>query len=333
MMKVFKAMVAVSMMVGLSGCWLFSPQNPTGGTGGTGGTGSAEYTLSVTRTGTGSGTITSSVPGIDCGDTCSISFAKNTNVMLTATPGQGSKFSGWSGACSGNDCTVTMTGDKTIYATFQPEGGSSVADTEKPAVAISSPTAGQTVTSASLTVTGTASDNKVVTSLEYSLNNAARVALSAGTSFSFPVTLISGSNTINVYAKDAAGNEGVSSINVTYSQPSFAITPEQAVFFVGQKSVAFWKVKISGRQNFNTSGAAFDSVTLENNSILGTGASKIQFAYRKTDSSQDEIVLEIGSGSSVPVGDYTMTVRANSGSIVKDSAVTVRVAPCSLGCQ
>jgi hypothetical protein len=327
-MKVFKAMIAVGMMMGLSGCWLFNPQ-----TGGTGGAGATEYTLMVSRTGTGSGTITSSIPGIDCGDTCLSNYAKNTNVLLIATPSQGSKFSGWSGACGGNQCTVSVTADKTVYATFQPEPGGTVADVEKPTVTISGPTNAQTVPSPSLTVTGTASDNTAVTGLEYSLNNAARIALTTGTSFSFPVTLVAGLNTINVYAKDAAGNENVSSITVTYSQPSFSITPEKTVFFVGQKSVAFWKVNIANRQNFNTSGAAFDTVTLENNAILGTGANKIQFNYRKTDSTQDEIVLEIGAGSSVPVGDYAITVRATSGSIVKESAVTVRVAPCSLGCQ
>jgi Glucodextranase, domain B/Divergent InlB B-repeat domain len=300
-----------------------------------------QYILSINRSGTGSGTITSSIPGIDCGETCSSVFAKNANVLLIATPSQGSRFSGWSGACAGNDCTVSMTADKTVFATFQTDGGNNggnnnggngVSDTTKPTISISNPTQGQTVSSSNLTVTGTASDNNAVTSLEYSLNNAARVTLSTGTSFSFPVTLVAGLNTINVYAKDAAGNEGASSITVTYSQPGFTLTPE-AVFFVGQKSVAFWKLKIAARQNFVTSGAAFDSVTLEGNAILGTGASKIQYSYRKADSTQDEIVLEIGAGSSVPVGEYVMTVRATSGSIVKDSAVTVRVAPCSFGCQ
>jgi hypothetical protein len=117
------------------------------------------------------------------------------------------------------------------------------------------------------------------------------------------------------------------------TESNFILEPEQAVFFVAQKAVAFWKVKITGRQNFTTGGTAFNGVTLENNAILGTGASKIQFAYRKTDSSQDEIVLEIGAGSSVPVGDYAIKVRATAGAITQEAAVTVRVAPCSLGCQ
>jgi hypothetical protein len=330
-MNVFRMIVPAVLAAILSGC----PTAPTTETNkpntntGTGSTGSTTHELTVTKSGDGS--VQGS--GIDCGSTCSMDIAKDDYVLLTAISGTGSSFVGWSGACGGTaTCTVTMDTDKTVSANFTTNnGGGVVVDATKPTVTVSSPATAQTVSNPSLIVTGTASDNKAVINLEYSLNNAPRVALSVGTNFSFPVMLSAGSNSITVYAKDAAGNEGASSITVTYSQPSFTITPE-AIFFVGQNSVTFWKVKITGRQNFATSGAAFDSVTLENNAILGTGAGKIQFSYRKADSSQDEIVLEIGAGSSVPVGDYAMTVRATAGSIVKETAVTMRVAPCSLGC-
>jgi len=42
-------------------------------------------------------------------------------VTLTATPAFGSVFVGWGGACSGirvPSCTVTMTGDMSVTATF-----------------------------------------------------------------------------------------------------------------------------------------------------------------------------------------------------------------------
>jgi len=42
--------------------------------------------LTVTRAGTGSGTVTSSPAKIDCGATCSASFPSGTVVSLTATP-------------------------------------------------------------------------------------------------------------------------------------------------------------------------------------------------------------------------------------------------------
>jgi len=75
--------------------------------------------LTVTPAGSGSGTVTSSPGGIDCGSTCSASFDEGTMVTLTATPSAGSRFAGWSGACSGTDtCTVTMDSDQSVTATF-----------------------------------------------------------------------------------------------------------------------------------------------------------------------------------------------------------------------
>ena len=75
--------------------------------------------LTVTKAGTGSGTATSAPAGIDCGATCSASFADGTSVTLTAVAAAGSSFSGWSGACSGTGtCVVTMDAAKSVTATF-----------------------------------------------------------------------------------------------------------------------------------------------------------------------------------------------------------------------
>jgi uncharacterized repeat protein (TIGR02543 family) len=76
--------------------------------------------LTVTRAGSGSGTVTSSPPGINCGADCSESYAQGTAVTLTAAPDNASAFSGWSGACTGAQatCTVTMDAAKTVTATF-----------------------------------------------------------------------------------------------------------------------------------------------------------------------------------------------------------------------
>ncbi|MBK7001990.1 MAG: DUF1566 domain-containing protein [Rhodoferax sp.] len=80
------------------------------------------YTLSVTKSGTGSGTITSAPAGINCGTTCSASFNSGTSVTLTAIPAAaGSTFTGWSGACTGiGSCVVTLDATKTVTANFNP---------------------------------------------------------------------------------------------------------------------------------------------------------------------------------------------------------------------
>jgi uncharacterized repeat protein (TIGR03803 family) len=75
------------------------------------------YTLSVSKT--GSGTVTSSPSGIDCGSTCSASFDAGTQVTLTASAASGSTFGGWSGACSGTGtCTLMMNSNQSVTAAF-----------------------------------------------------------------------------------------------------------------------------------------------------------------------------------------------------------------------
>jgi hypothetical protein len=77
------------------------------------------FALSVTKTGTGGGIVTSSPAGITCGTTCSASFVGGTVVSLTVTPASRSIFVGWSGACSGTgSCTVTMTASQAVVAIF-----------------------------------------------------------------------------------------------------------------------------------------------------------------------------------------------------------------------
>ncbi|HWF32704.1 MAG TPA: hypothetical protein VG188_09120 [Solirubrobacteraceae bacterium] len=84
-----------------------------------GGGGTSESPLTVERTGTGSGTVTSSPTGIDCGETCSAEFEEGAEVTLSATPAAGSTFAGWSGACSGTgECKVTIAEAQQVKAEF-----------------------------------------------------------------------------------------------------------------------------------------------------------------------------------------------------------------------
>ncbi|MFH2124173.1 MAG: choice-of-anchor Q domain-containing protein, partial [Pseudomonadota bacterium] len=77
------------------------------------------YLLSVTKDGTGSGSVASNPVGIDCGSDCSQAYDYNTLVTLSASPDTGSTFTGWSGACSGAEgCTVTIDQARSVTATF-----------------------------------------------------------------------------------------------------------------------------------------------------------------------------------------------------------------------
>jgi List-Bact-rpt repeat protein len=76
------------------------------------------YTLAVTKSGTGSGTVTG--PGISCGADCSETVSSGTLMALTAAPTTGSSFVSWTGcdAPSGTTCSMSMTANKTLTATF-----------------------------------------------------------------------------------------------------------------------------------------------------------------------------------------------------------------------
>ena len=79
------------------------------------------FTVTVQKQGIGSGTISSTPLGIDCGTTCSGDFEQGTMVSFNAATAPRSVFVGWSGgACSGAvpTCTVVINANQTVTATF-----------------------------------------------------------------------------------------------------------------------------------------------------------------------------------------------------------------------
>jgi hypothetical protein len=86
------------------------------------------FMLSVVASGAGSGTVTSTPSGINCGAICNASFQTGTQVTLTAAAASGSTFAGWSGSgCSGvASCTVTITADTAVAASFVPDTASNL---------------------------------------------------------------------------------------------------------------------------------------------------------------------------------------------------------------
>ncbi|QPD02979.1 MAG: hypothetical protein Nkreftii_000753 [Candidatus Nitrospira kreftii] len=75
------------------------------------------FTVTVNKAGSGTGTVTSNSSGIDCGATCDGQFPQGSTVNLTATPDPASVFTGWNGDCSGTaPCSLTQ--DATVTATF-----------------------------------------------------------------------------------------------------------------------------------------------------------------------------------------------------------------------
>ena len=94
--------------------------------------GGTQFTLTASRLGPGTGTISTADNGINCGSTCAKTYASGTVVSLTAVATTGSTFAGWSGACSGTQasCTITLDSNKTVSATFNSAASARVLDVD-----------------------------------------------------------------------------------------------------------------------------------------------------------------------------------------------------------
>ena len=106
-----------------------------------------QYVLTITKGGTGNGTVTSAPTGIDCGSDCKEPYKNGMVVTLTATPDTSSLFTGWSGGrCAGNgQCALTVNADTTVMANF---------DVTNPMVILTSPNGGKIIPSGSTYLVG-----------------------------------------------------------------------------------------------------------------------------------------------------------------------------------
>jgi hypothetical protein len=76
--------------------------------------------LTLTKLGAGTGRVSSSPAGIDCGLTCQAAYPSGTVVSLAAASGLGSAFLGWGGGCVGAvGCALTLTADVGVTAVFE----------------------------------------------------------------------------------------------------------------------------------------------------------------------------------------------------------------------
>ncbi len=79
-----------------------------------------QFTVTVAKSGTGSGAVTSSDGMINCGGTCSANYWDGQPINLTAAPAQGSVLIGWRNCdlSFGLSCMATITAARTITAVF-----------------------------------------------------------------------------------------------------------------------------------------------------------------------------------------------------------------------
>ncbi len=137
-----------------------------------------------------------------------------TRYSMTAKAGKGFGFLKWSGSLLTNNPTLSfvMAPNLTLTANF--------VDVTRPVAVILSPKVHQTLTSAAFTVTGKASDNVGVTRVYFQLNGAGwnpATTTNQWTSWAAEVTLSPGTNLVQAFAEDAAGNDSLTnSVSFVY---------------------------------------------------------------------------------------------------------------------
>lgn len=133
-------------------------------------------------------------------------------VTLTANADPGWEFIGWSGDLSGSDNpdSLTMSGHKTVTATF---GLGDITNT----LTITSPTPGQTLTTAPLTITGQTDPGSALTVTVSTGDSETGPASPTDGTFSLGnVDLVDGSNFITIESRDPNGNVVSETVTVTF---------------------------------------------------------------------------------------------------------------------
>jgi hypothetical protein len=121
------------------------------------------------------------------------------------------------------------------------DGPTEPEDTQAPAVTIQAPTTEATYLTgeATVTISGTASDNETVSRVEWSISGGASGTASGTTSWSASIDLSEGENVVTVTAVDGAGNEATAQITITLDSgaPTVTITGPAGDTLTGSATV------------------------------------------------------------------------------------------------
>jgi hypothetical protein len=156
--------------------------------------------LTVTKAGSGAGTVIADEGFLLCGSTCTQGYMQGMSVTLSAVPVSGFIFTGWTGDCSGTStCTLAMTAAKAVIATFAPPssgglsgasmdfGGQSMGTTSPPQGLVVSNTGGIPMSIGPITITETVAGAQVASS-QFAQANDCGSTLAAGASCTIEVT-------------------------------------------------------------------------------------------------------------------------------------------------
>jgi hypothetical protein len=149
-----------------------------------------------------------------------------TNYVLTAVPAAGFKFTEWTGSVTNKQAALSfiMATNLSFTANF--------AETTKPVVTITSPTANQKVGGLAFSIQGTATDNWQVTNVWYKLNSGGWLTVNTTNNYKTwsvtHLTLTKGTNLIRAYGLDLGGNYSLTN-SVSVVATNAPVTPDALV--------------------------------------------------------------------------------------------------------
>jgi hypothetical protein len=279
------------------------------------------YLLTVAKSGTGAGTVTSLDGKITCGlGPCAVSYVSGTTVTLTASADSRSSFGGWSGGgCSGTgNCTVSLTAAANVTATFN--GPSISLNSASVGANLETLAAGSLSVAApsgtTLTVTTTSSDPSKVLLEPFAIDPS---GTSAGTP-SFTGTVAAGSIVTPGFWIQALASSGTAQITV--SAPGY------------QSAVATVTLTPSGFQLSGPAGTGTDFTA-----TLGGANTPLTVSVAQLDASGNVLAtnqaLRGGVTASVTVNSGTQATGTIAGSPVTvqpgTTSGTVTFQPKALG--
>ncbi|KJU87493.1 protein containing DUF1566 [Candidatus Magnetobacterium bavaricum] len=262
------------------------------------------FNLTVSTSGTGSGTVTSSPSGINCGSTCSAPFSSGASVTLTAAASDNSTFAGWGGDCSGTalTCPLTMSAAKTVTATFTQSCNYAISPTSKTF----------TLSAGSDTVTVTAAGGCSWTAI----SSAGWITVNSGSSGNGNGT-VGYSVTANTEAAQRIGTITIATKTFTVTQDgtgcSYALSPTSKTF-----------TSSSGSDNITvttSSGCSWTAISSAGWITVNTGSSG---------SGSGTVAYSVAANTTISQRTGTMTIAGETFTVTQDGlSCTYSISPTS----
>jgi hypothetical protein len=264
---------------------------------------------------------------VDSGSASTLSISSNTYSWCNKNSA-GSVIS-FPGVTNNVDHTFTFTGansnfyfDKFVLST-NPNlglgtctGGGGGGDVTAPSISITGPTSSATyaTSSSSITISGTASDDTLVTTVS-AVNGATPITITGTASWSGTVSLASGVNNITVTAYDAAGNSSSDTIAITYTPPD-AVNP--VVTITGPTSSATYSTSTA---TMTLAGTASDNVAVTTVSAANAASGASAITISGTTSWTGTVTLVSG------LNNITVTVFDATGNSSTDTIAVTYTPP------